>query len=219
LTSLSSPVSRIDHACLMADSFAEKKAAMLPYIKRGLELGDECLLITDDRREDDWCFELQAYGIDVDAERKADRLVIRQSHLITQGCGFNSVGMARTAWTGLQASLSAHSSLRMAVDVTAAYVPHWSPDQVCHWEATLDLLYEGLPVQVLCTYDRPACSYDEIEAALRTHSSVLSRKVIWPNRSYDARAVLAEEQFTTQHAAWPLRSRGVAWRGVDKSVE
>lgn len=207
MTSPSDPASRIDHTCLMAESFAEKKAAMLPYIKRGLDLGEKCLLITDDRREDDWCFELQAYGVDVGAERKAEKLVIRQSHLVTQSGGFNSVGLARVAWTGLQTSLDANPGLRMAVDVTAAYVPHWSPDQVCHWEATLDMLYEDLPVRVLCTYDRPACSDDEIDAALRTHSSILSREVVWPNRSYDARAVLAEEQFGVRHVAWPLPSR------------
>ena len=102
----------------------------------------------------------------MEAERIAGRLLIGRSPNRPKPAEFDSISQARLVWGLIKESLERYKGLRFAVDVAASLAPELSAGQLCHWEATLDLLHkDDLPVRTICMYDRSALSPAEIHGA------------------------------------------------------
>jgi hypothetical protein len=183
------------HLCLLYDSFAEQKAVVLPFVRDGWLLGERCVCVADEPREDEWCLELQAYGIDVEAERNAGALVVGRSPDRGLPGEFDSVRMARTVWGFVRESLITYRGVRFAVDVPSSLGRELPAKQLCHWEATLDVLHAGAPMRTICMYDRRKLSAPEIHGALRTHPLVLVNQRLRLNTYYEASAILEHEPY------------------------
>ncbi len=182
-----------DHACFLYQGFVEQKATILPFLNEGLLQRERCIYVADEDQEDEMCLELQAYGIDVEAEKSAGHLIIGRTQNRFALREFNSIHMARQVWGLLRPSLSVYSGVRMAINRASVLALELSADQLCHWEATLNLLQADLPVRTICMYDRNALSTAKIHAALRTHSVVLAKGKPRRNPYFEAPAILAHE--------------------------
>ena len=182
------------HVALLYKDFGEKKAALLPFVREGLQRGERCICIADEQLEDDWCLEFQAHGIDVEAERSAGNLLMRRSLSDGLAQEFNSIKMVSAIWGKIQATLSQYSGIRVAIDMTTTVTPNLPADQLCHWEATLDhLITPDLPVWALCMYDRKELSPTQIRSSLRTHPLVVVDQKLSSNFYNEARSILAHE--------------------------
>jgi hypothetical protein len=83
--------------------------------------------------------------------------------------------------------------VRIAGDAAWALNPLLAVDQLCHMEATLNLVYENWNVRTICQYDLDGHSPSAINAALRTHPYVILDGRLIKNDYYEAPLILANE--------------------------
>lgn len=182
------------HTCLLYEDFNEQKAVVLPFIRDGLRNGEHCLFVTSERSVYDWSLELQAFGIDVKGEIEKGAFVVVTGEQMRQSAGFNSIVKARELWRLVETKLVDFAGVRIIGDAEWALIePCLTADQLCHWEATADLLYKGESVRTICMYDINRHSPSDIRAALRTHpmAQVAGRR--YANPFYEAASILDNE--------------------------
>jgi hypothetical protein len=166
---------RGSHIVQIYEGFGEQKQVILPFFREGLRNGEHCLLVANSASYDDWSLEFQAYGIDVNAELEKGALKMVTGAQFRGAGKFNSVIQARETFGMIQDELRAFAGIRIAGDADWDIAPVVSADNVCHWEATANLVFEEEPVRVICQYHRDRYSPEMIHAILRTHRSVVYR--------------------------------------------
>jgi hypothetical protein len=83
------------HVCLLYDNFDAQRQAVLPFIREGLALGEQVYYVADEQSADDWLFEFQIAGVDVERERAKGALIVCEGeHWRTPGT-FSSMNNAR----------------------------------------------------------------------------------------------------------------------------
>jgi hypothetical protein len=190
-----------EHASHFYESSAEQKEVLLPFFRQGLENGEHCLYITSSQSVDDWYFELQAYGIDVQNERRRGALqVIHRNDWRLPG-GFNSIMQARRTIHLIDRMRAGPVSLRIGFDAAWALDPQLPADQLCHWEATANLLYRDQAIRTICQYDLNEQPSAAVHAALRTHPVVIISGFTRPNPFYEAPQILKKEPRLNQSNA------------------
>jgi hypothetical protein len=181
------------HICLLYRDENDQKRYVLPFLQDGLNNGEHCLFICPEDTADDWSLEFQAFGIDVVGHRESGALVIATGEQWRRN-SFRSLAKARELWQHIDMSLVDFPAVRIAGDASWAMIePQVTSDRLCHWEATADVLYEGLPVRCICMYDMRLLAPSDVRAALRTHSWVALDQVTHANPFYEAPRILERE--------------------------
>lgn len=189
-----SDLNDIAHACLLYDNFNDQKAVVLPFIRDGLRQGEHCFFVTNEQSQYEWCLEFQAYGIDVKSEIEKGALTISAGEDWRGLEDFSSLAKARELWSALEPRLDEFPGVRMVGDAEWARLePRLTDGQLCHWEATADLLYQGEAIRTICMYDLNYHSPSEVRGALRTHPTVLARGQQYANPHYEAARILENE--------------------------
>jgi PAS domain S-box-containing protein len=161
-----------DHACLVYNEDpAEQMVALVPYIKEGLEEGEQCIYIADDQTVEDVARALGAGGINVqrESERGALRLWTRREWRQPGelDSGKKSLQVRQFIDEALKAGFK---GVRFAVEMTWILEPDISVDKLKHWEATINTLFvPGVPGRIVCQYSRHRLSTSAIQAGLSTH--------------------------------------------------
>src|SRR3954469_14254781 len=77
-----------DHLCSIYDRQEERIAAALPFIRIGLERGEKCVYVGDDRSDEALLTALQAGGADVERFTDTGALVLRakEQASLRRGC-------------------------------------------------------------------------------------------------------------------------------------
>jgi hypothetical protein len=184
---------RGEHACHFHESFTEQKRVVLSFFREGLANGEHCLYITSDQSDDEWYFEFQAYGIDVQRERQRGALqIVHRSDWRPAG-EFNSMVQARRAIDLFDRLLVEFRGIRIVGDAAWALEPELAVDQLCHWEATANLVYKGQDIRAICQYNLKDHSAAAIHSALRTHPVIILDGRRCPNPYYEAPRILENE--------------------------
>jgi chemotaxis family two-component system sensor kinase Cph1 len=192
------------HSCVIYDSFNDQKLTVLPFIREGLERGDQCIYVCNEQTDDDWCEELQAYGIDVAAERETGSLTVGRGTRWQQTAAMGSITRAGQAWSMIEQALATHPGVRFAVDYGWTLDSAMSPADICHWEATVNPLIEGHDnIRIMCLYNVNRHPVESIHAALRTHPSVVVGGLTSANPYYEAPRILANEPYLNRSTGDP----------------
>ncbi|HEV8344776.1 MAG TPA: MEDS domain-containing protein [Candidatus Binatia bacterium] len=192
-----------DHACLLYNEDpAEQMLALVPYIKQGLEEGEQCIYIADDLTVEDVARTLESGGIDVqrESERGALRLWTRSE--------WRQPGELDSAKKSLQvrgfideALKAGFKGVRFAVEMTWILGPDISVDKLKHWEATINTLFvPGVPGRIVCQYSRHRLSASVLQAGLSTHPIAILDDLC-ANFFYEAPAIL-ENKSETEKLDW-----------------
>ncbi|HEY3304290.1 MAG TPA: MEDS domain-containing protein [Candidatus Binatia bacterium] len=194
-----------DHACLIYnDDPAEQMAALVPYIKEGLEEGEQCIYVADDQTIEEVAHALEIGGINVvrESERGALRLWTRREWRQPGelDSASKSLQVRRLIDEGLKAGFK---GVRFAVEMTWTLGPDISVDRLKHWEATINTLFvPGVPGRIVCQYSRSRLSAAVIEAGLRTHPiAILDDLCV--NLFYEA-PLLLESKSETEKLDWMI---------------
>ena len=163
----------------------------LPFIGDGLRRGECCLYVPNGTAAADLDRELLAQGIDSAGARETGALAVILSDIWRDLCQQGSIALAREVLALMDSNLDAFDAVRIAGDFAWAKAPSVSADALCHWEATANVVFQGLPARVICQYDIDRYEPAYIHAALRTHPVVLykGRRVRSPY--YDRRRSLS----------------------------
>ncbi|HEY7465958.1 MAG TPA: MEDS domain-containing protein [Dehalococcoidia bacterium] len=182
------------HACLLFRTFDEQKEVVLPFVRDGLQNGEQCVYVAAEQPVDEWRRELQAYGVDVQTELRNGRLVISSGESWLKADAFDSMTNARLVWPMMEQAFGRFRGIRLVIDAGWMLAPPVSVEALCHWEATINPLIDGdYEARVLCQYNLSRHSAPVIHAALRTHPILLLDGRLRTNPYYEAPLILERE--------------------------
>ena len=176
-----------DHVCAVYDSPDEQMKTIAEYVRTGLDLGERCVYIVDDRTADDVLAGLSAAGVDAGAARDAGRLVVttkRDSYL--QAGRFDPDGMIATlaAMTNQAIGENCHG-LRVTGEMTWALGPEIGCDRLIEYETKLNRFFPGSRAHAICQYNRARFAPEIVRDVLRTHPIAVIGDQVCPNLYYE----------------------------------
>jgi hypothetical protein len=194
MSDLRSPLAPGAHVCLLYESFEEQRDAVVPFIKEGLANGEQCVYVADEQSTDEWCFEFQTQGIDVEAEKQRGSLIVCAGERWRRPAAFSSTQNGRETWRMIEAAMVNFKGIRFAVDAGWTLDPPIPYDLVCHWEATLNIVIDDdVEARVLCQYNIRRHSAVAVHSALRTHPLAMIGGLYRPNPYFEGPRILEHE--------------------------
>lgn len=182
-----------DHLCLIYDRDpAEQMPALVPFIKQGLEGGEQCIYIADDQTTDEVALALEGSGIDVRDELKRGTLLLWTREEWRQPGELDSDKKAAQVRQFIDAAFAAgFAGIRFAVEMTWTLGPAISAERLKHWEATINKIFvPGFPGRIVCQYSRHRLSPAVVETSLNTHPLAIIGQTVYPNLFYEAPLIL-----------------------------
>jgi len=176
-----------DHICLIYESPAEQIAVAVPFIKHGLDRGEHCLYIADERIIDEVVQALEAAGVDIALERQrgALRLATSQDTYVRDGefAPQTMVDLIRQAET--EALAAGFSGLRLTGEPAWSLGPEPGCDRLIEYEALLNRLSRCSKSVILCQYHHSRFDVPCIHDVLRTHPVAILGDQVCPNPFYE----------------------------------
>lgn len=182
-----------DHLCLIYDRDpAEQMPALVPFIKQGLDGGEQCIYIADDQTTDEVTLALEGSGIDVRDELKRGTLLLWTREEWRQPGELDSDKKAAQVRQFIDAAFAAgFAGIRFAVEMTWTLGPAISAERLKHWEATINKIFvPGFPGRIVCQYSRHRLSPAVVETSLNTHPLAIIGQTVYPNLFYEAPLIL-----------------------------
>jgi hypothetical protein len=193
-----------EHACLFYEDFNDQKRVALPFIREGLLRKEQCVYVANEQADDEWCEELQAYGIDVARELRERNLIVCKGEHWRHSGKLSSITKAKQAWGMIEDALENHGGIRFVVDMGWTLDSEMTSDNLCHWEATQNPLIAGdQEIRILCQYNILRHPAESLHAALRTHPITIAQGVGGPNPFYEAPRILENEPYFNRCVADP----------------
>ena len=184
---------RGEHACHLFSTFEEQKDVVLPFFHEGLANQEHCIYITSQQTVEDWYRELAAYGIDTEAAVKRGALLVLDRSAWRPTAEFNTMLKAREAIGLFEGLLRDFNGVRIAGDAAWALDPQLPVEELCHWEATANLIYEGENLRAICQYDLTQHPAPVIHTALRTHALAIIDGKMHRNPYFEGAEILQDE--------------------------
>jgi len=164
------------HLCLIYETQEEQFAALVPFIRRGLDLGQHCLHIADDNTAAAVLDALRAGGIPVEGALASGALAVttKQDTYLRHGC-FNPEAMIGYLAEGVEASRRAgFSAARLTGEMTWALGKGPGVHRLLEYESKLNHFLPHRPALAICQYNVRRFGPEIIREVLRTHPLVLS---------------------------------------------
>ncbi len=176
-----------DHVCTVYESPEQQLRVIAQYIKAGLDGGERCLYIVDDRSTDDVLDALHAAGADPATTRDSRRLILltkRETYLQRGSFDPNAMIWSLAAMAD-QAVADGCSGLRITGEMTWALGPETGPDQLIEYETRLNEFFPGSRAHAICQYNRTRFAPSMIRDVLRMHPLALVGQHLHANPYYE----------------------------------
>lgn len=175
-----------DHLCLIYESQAEQFAAVVPFVRSGLEAGQRCVYIADDNAADEVVAALSGSGVDVEAEtgRGALRVLTKRESYLRGGRFDPDEMIAFLADAVDAAKADGFSALRVTGEMTWVLGGAPGTERLFEYEAKLNRFFPGHDALAVCQYNRARFPPDMILDVIRTHPVVISDGVVSDNFYY-----------------------------------
>lgn len=195
-----------DHVCAVYSSPDEQAEAMAQYIASGLNAGERCLYILDDRAAPEILERLGGTGVDVAAATDSRRFVLatsRQTYL-REGT-FDPDAMVRLLAASQEEALAAGcSGLRITGEMTWALGSDVWSERVVEYETRLNEFFPGSRAQAICQYNRARFSPSVIRDVLRTHPIALVGQHACPNPYYEPPHLIRGDDDHAAYVDWMI---------------
>ena len=167
----------------------ERTAVLAPYLRAGLEAGDQCLLVTEAAAIPVIKDHLGELGVDVEA-------VLASEQLLVSNGGSGVEEMSATFEGAISVARSTgRKGIRIGGDMTWALGKMPSPEKLLEWEALVDKNMMGRfnNFVALCQYDHSRFGGSGIMCALETHPLSIIGNIVQENPFHrDPEEVLQE---------------------------
>ena len=176
-----------DHVCAVYDSSEEQLETISEYVKAGLDAGERCLYIVDDRTPDEVLGGMAGAGIDIGTARSGNRLVLstkRESYLQAGSFDPDAMIAAVSALTD-QAVADGCTGLRITGEMTWALGGEIGCDRLIEYETKLNRFFPGSRAHAICQYNRQRFSPAIVRDVLRTHLFAVIGNRVCPNLYYE----------------------------------
>jgi hypothetical protein len=171
------------HICAFFDSRDEQYAVLTPYLKEGIDYGDQVLTILESKTHADHSARLATAGIPVaDASKRGQLKVLASEDTYLQGGSFAAERMYKMLEDALtSARESGFPRVRTVGDMEWALQDVDGFEELMTYEARVNQLAPQHDCTLLCAYDINLFSGRVIADVLATHSHVLLGGMIHEN--------------------------------------
>jgi signal transduction histidine kinase len=164
-----------DHQCLIYETPEERLAALIPFLRLGLERGERCVYATNDDEIAYVALALAQFGVDVDSATRSGALTIlepRQTYF--RHGAFDPDRMIDWLYSEAEATQQkGYPALRLAGEASWALATPGDTERLMEYEAKLAGFFEDANSLALCLYDRRRFAPEVVRDALLTHPHVV----------------------------------------------
>jgi chemotaxis family two-component system sensor kinase Cph1 len=175
-----------DHLCLIYETQEEQFAAVIPYIKIGLERGEKCIYVVDDNTAAMVINGMKAAGMDVDTAVESGRLAIvtKQDAYLKQGYFDPDWMISFLKRATDEAKAAGFSALWITGEMTWVLSGDTGTERLMEYEAKLNYLIAENDLLALCQYNRNRFSPEIIKGVIDTHPLVIYGGMVSRNFYY-----------------------------------
>ena len=175
-----------DHSCLIYETIEEQLAAVIPYIKIGLEKGEKCVYIVDESTAQLIKEELAKTGVDVVRYETSGALVIaskretylREGHFDPE----TMIDFLKAATE--EAKDSGFSALRVTGEMTWALGSEPGVERLMEYENKLNYVLPEYDLVAICQYHKQKFDPAIIQNVVNVHPLVIYRNRVWRNYEF-----------------------------------
>ncbi len=175
-----------DHLCLIYETQAEQFAAVIPYMKLGLERGEKCLYVVDDNTAATVINSMKAAGIEVESAIEAGKLIIvsKQEAYLKRGY-FDPDWMIDFLQRATdEAKATGFSALRITGEMTWTLGGDPGVERLMEYEAKLNYFFPQNDALAICQYNRHRFSPELLKDVIATHPLVICGGLVCRNLYY-----------------------------------
>jgi len=174
-----------DHLALLYEDRAEQFAAVVPFVRQGLERGEHCLCIVEDEKKAETVKALEAGGIDVAAAVDADALSFHTPQETYLKSGSFDPEEAIEFFAGAVEDASEEgTALRVTGGTTWLLETEISFQEYMEYESKVNEIFEARDCIAMCRYDRTALPPSVIRDVVRTHPHLIYDGTVCHNFYY-----------------------------------
>jgi len=175
-----------DHLCLIYETQREQFAAVVPFMRIGLDRGEKCIYIVDESTAASVLDAMRAEGIDVESATKSGTLVVatKRDAYLKQGY-FDPDWMIRFLKEATDsAKADGFSALRVTGEMTWALGDDPGVERLIEYEAKLNHFFPNNDALAICQYNRNRFRPEVLIDVIRTHPLVISDSLVCKNFYY-----------------------------------
>lgn len=164
------------HVSLLYEEQAEQFAAVVPFIRDGLERGDRCLYIYDDNTRAEVAAAMREAGIDVDAAVDAGDLSFHTAdEPFLQDGSFEPDAAVDFAVDSVREATEerGYDTVRVTGEMTWVLDSDHELDSMIEYEQRLNTVFGARPVVGICQYDVTKFDPEVLNQIVRVHPSLV----------------------------------------------
>ncbi|RKD97071.1 MEDS domain-containing protein [Halopiger aswanensis] len=174
-----------DHFALIYDSPDDQFAAVVPFLRQGLERGERCVYVTDEDSVDAVRTALRDGGIDVDAAVASGALVIEtfQDTYLRNG-SFDVDEMMSFYGDVIDETVAEYEGFRLAAEMSWILESDVAIEETMAYESKVNALFDDEDAVAVCQYDRNRFPPEIIRDVVRVHPHLIYDDTVCHNFYY-----------------------------------
>jgi hypothetical protein len=162
---------RHDHFATFYDSDAARMRTTIPFLRAGLQAGDQCFIVADDELAAQYTRALGLGEVTSPGAASERQLAIRFS---VGSTAKEAVATWEDLW--LQALGEGSKTIRVVGEI-AIYADLTAAGELLDYEVAYDSVSRRYPVVTICQYDVRRFSGQAVLAALKVHPDLFNRRI------------------------------------------
>ncbi|GAB3663318.1 MEDS domain-containing protein [Halopiger thermotolerans] len=174
-----------DHFALIYDSPEDQFAAVVPFLRQGLERGERCVYVTDEGSVDEVRAALRDGGIDVASAVESGSLVIEtfQDTYLRSGT-FDVDDMISFYGDVIDEVNAEYEGFRLAAEMTWILESDVSVEDTMTYESKVNELFDDEDAVAVCQYDRNRFPPAVVRDVVRVHPHLIYDDTVCHNFYY-----------------------------------
>lgn len=186
LTHAIEKISIHDHLCLIYKTKEEQFAAIIPFVRLGLERNEKFVYIVDDNTAEEVVNVLRAGGIDIDAalQKGAFSIASKKETYLRTG-RFDPDEMIQFLKESTDTALrEGYTALRITGEMTWMLGSEEGTPRLMEYESKLNLFFPGNKCLAICQYNYNRFAPNVLADVIHTHPIVVSGNTVCKNFYY-----------------------------------
>lgn len=179
----------------MYESKDEQFASVVPFLRDGLERGEQCLYLANDTATEEVASALRSRGVEVDAAVASGQLSIQPAAdlYLTDGSFDPERTITRIERRAGEAIDAGYDRLRIAAETTWAVEHDVDLDRVESYERRVDEIFTTNSLTALCQYRRSEFPSEFLANSLDAHPRVVHDAETKVNHQYEPPGAVGED--------------------------
>ena len=174
-----------DHFALIYETREEQLAAVVPFMRQGLERGERCMYVVDELSRAEILAAMAEGGVDVDAALESGALsfhTVEETYL--RNGTFVPDEMIDFYADAIDEATEEYEALRVAAEVTWLREETTTIEDFMEYEARVNDLFADEDCIALCQYDRNAFEPEVVRDIIQTHPHLIYEGTVCHNVYY-----------------------------------